>query len=292
MGEDLVILTYHDKCTGNGIPDELTNGGLSWRVMKWYDLAMGGVASSGTIIGSILQTTVENLSSNVVADKAKIEIYSQVPDKKVKKSDIMVKVSPKEKLPDNTKLHVVVFDKRVNWLEDFNFQPANGQTEMPYVVRDLITDSTGCPFPTTNVGETFVYSGVYIATETIKKPYRLGIVAFLQVEDTKKILALAKSSHSPLDTSTIDIIMNHNVFNKSSVHVDMLGNTLRMKLPLGRTNAMIYNCQGRLLYENGFSIKHQGEQVSLDMPYSSGVLFVKLISKNGISRVVKVPVRK
>ena len=64
MGESLIYLTYHEE--GMGSPDELAADGISWRVMDWYDFAMGGAAGNGADIGNINTVGVENLTANPI----------------------------------------------------------------------------------------------------------------------------------------------------------------------------------------------------------------------------------
>ncbi len=94
MGNDVMIVTYHEK--GMGSPDELCDNGIAWRAMDWYGFAMGGVAASGKDVGNINTVGADNLNANPVSQIVDFEIFWKVSATNPKSSDITVKTTAKQ----------------------------------------------------------------------------------------------------------------------------------------------------------------------------------------------------
>lgn len=120
-----MTVTHHEK--GIGSPDDLCNGGISWRAMQWYDLAMGGVAANGVEAGNINTVGIDNLTADLMPDLVDFEIFWKVSDTNPKSSDITVKLTAKKTFPVNTHLHLFVYQNRINWMDEYGIPPMNGQ---------------------------------------------------------------------------------------------------------------------------------------------------------------------
>ena len=290
MGEDLIHLTYHEE--GMGSPAVLCEGGIDWRVMEWYGLAMGGAAGNGEDMGNINTVGVDNLTANPIPQVVDFEISWVVSSTNPKSSDITVKVTARQAFPASTHLHIVVYQTKVDWKEEFDLEPGNGQTYVTNVVWDLVLDSMGRELPQLAVGESHTVTANFTAKEEVQYPMKLRVAALVQVMDTKMFLSATTTDKSPLDPNSIPIITDNYMPQASAVDLSSAGaRGIQMTLPFRNTTALVYNTAGRVLARQSFT-EQKGARVILSLPKARGVLFMKLLGENRESVVVKVPFRE
>jgi hypothetical protein len=290
MGDNLQVITYHEL--GMGSPEDLCDGGIAYRAEIWYEFAMGGAAANGADVGNINTVGVQNLSADPILQTADFEITWEVHSTDPRSSDITVKVTAKQDFPANTNLHFMVLQTRIDWEDEYDFKPSNGQTYMINGVRDLCTDSMGVELPELKNGESHSVTKTYTANPKMIYPDRLRTAALVQVMDTKKILAVTETDKSPLDTGSIPIIAGKYVHKKTALHLASIGShMLGMTLPFNNTTALVYNTAGRVLAKQSFS-GMEGQRATLLLPEAQGILFLRLVSESGRSVTVKIPYNK
>lgn len=290
MGNSLVILTYHEN--GMGSPKGLCIGGIAWRIDTYYSLAMGGAATNGKDIGFISVVGVDNLTADPIPMIAYLEIASKVSDNDQNTADITVKISAREAFPEKVKLHIIVTETIIDWKKVYDLTPFNGQTVMYNVVCDLITDSTGAKVPALKAGKTHSVTETFTNNPTFHNPDSLRVTALIQVEDTKKILSVAKTKWSPLDTGIIiPIIVNEHLIKIPKLQIISAGHRhLRMTLPFNNATVVVYNTAGRELKRQSFDRK-KGQIVTILLSETKGLLLIKIKSADGYFTVFKVPIR-
>jgi len=288
MGDSLVCLTYHEY--GMGSPDELAEFGISYRVMEWYGLAMGGAVANGRDVGNINTVGVDNLTNPALPMIADIDISSEVSATNPRVADITVKVTAKQQLPNDTKLHIIVYQTRIHYEDDFGVVAPNGLVYMLDVVRDLVTDTFGVAIPALGAGQSHSVTGTFTAFPSIKDLDSLRTAAIVQVDDTtKQVLSVAKTNKSPLDTGSIPIITGNLIPEKAKLQIAYNSpQKLRVILPFDNARALVYNTAGRILRKQRL-YGVEGDKVTVFLPQAEGLLFIRLISEDGKSLVCKIP---
>jgi len=285
MGDSLISLTYGEA--GMGYPEDLTGGGISWRVMTYYDLPMGGAAANGVDAGNIGTVDVNSLTANPISMIADLEITSKVSGTNNKIADITVKVTAKKVLPAKAKLHIIVFQTRLNWQDEYGMTPSNGQIYMVNAVRDLVSDSTGEPVSALAAGEAQSITKTFTADPKVKYPDSLRVSAILQVEDTKEILSVSQTKKSPLGISPI--VVSHHILNKTELEIASAGfQKIGVTLPFSNASVRIYTTAGRIVKsQNCIGVK--GQRVSITLPEADGVFIIKLFAGKDLYTVFTVP---
>lgn len=289
MGDSLVILTYHSD--GVGIPEDLFEGGIGYRAGTYYDFAPGGAVAGGIDVGTIHSVGYENLTANSISMIADLTVSSTTSTTLPNSADITVTVKANEPIPANSKLLIMVTETELNWFSVYEIVSSNGQTDIYYVVRAIVSDSTGSPLPQLKAGETHSVTGTFTCKPKLQNPNNLRVAALIQVEDTKEILSVVKTKTTPVDTASIPIIFNSNLPQKAAVQIAFTGSQqVLLTLPFDNAKSMVYNTSGRILKKQ-YCRGKEGHRISISLPEADGVLFVKLISEKGHSAVFKIPFR-
>ena len=279
MGASLILLTYHTSAMGTS-PDFFTDA-IEWRVDDYYNFAMGGAAVNGNDNGvGVNDITTDYLQQNPLGTAATFKVESKTLDQNRLSAEITVTVTAQEALAEGIRLHVAVVETQIDMLELYGSATSNGQTNIYYVVRELLTDGPGVELPAMQTGETESFTGTFERDSSIQNADSLRVTSLIQNESTKEVLAADATTTSAIPETTPIIY-------KPDIHGDAKplpyptnNSRLVIVLPFSNATATVFNTNGREL-ERYRLTGRAGQKALIPLPQAHGLLLLRLTSHNG-----------
>lgn len=281
-GDTLYVLTYHE--IGEGTPLFFQQNGIGTRAMDgYYGMPMGGAIANGNDAGSINLVQTSVFDGNPIPQDASFEFSSEVSSSDPKTVAITVNATAKANIPDGVKLHILVTEKKIVWEDTWpEGVTENTVQKMIYdVIWDIIGDTLGNDFPSIAAGASHSMTHNFTLTDGRgQNADSLEVTAVLQVNDTKKILAVSRMAGSPFASDGNPITSSSLMKKMGSLSLNISGNKLSFKLPFNKTEVSLFNTSGRMLSKQNLN-GNKGSMVSLNLPEAKGLLLMKLRSIKG-----------
>jgi len=265
-------------------PDFFTDA-IEDRVKTCYSLAMGGASVSGTDNGIGLNVlTIQYLENNPVGSSANFEITSNTLVPNRVSAEITVTVTAAEALPEGLRLHAAVVETQVDVVALYGAPTKNGQTNIYYVVRELITGSDGEQLPALADGETYSYTGTFVRDTAIQNADSLRVTALIQNESTKEILAAHATTTTAIPVATSILEKGNSATDtKPLIYTNARGSFI-VELPFTDVTATIFNINGRQLGQYRLTVK-AGQKAVIPRPQANGLLLIRLTAGNAETTV-------
>ncbi len=260
-------------------PDFFTDA-IEGRVMTYYDFAMGGAAASGKDNGlGINDLTTDYLKANPIGTSATFAVESKTLDPNRMSAEITVTVTAKESLPEGLRLHAAVVETQIDMVALYGAPTKNGQAFIYYVVRELITGSTGEQMPPMATGETHSFTGTFVRDTAIQNADSLRVTTLIQNESTKEILAADATTTTAIPVATSILYKGSTVKDTKPLVYSNNKGMFVVVLPFSDVTATIFNIHGRKLGQYRLT-GSAGQKAFIPRPQVRGLLLLRLTAGN------------
>jgi len=268
-------------------PDFFTPA-IGWRAEVYYGWNMGGASINGINFGNIKKAIADSLRGKDIDQSATFEVTSNTLDPNRTRAEITVKVTASKDLPEGIKLHSAVVETDLDIVAVYGQPTGNGQTHIYNIVRDLLTDSAGVAIAALTNGQSHFITKTFVRDTAFQKSAdSLRVVAWLQNDTSKQIIAAMQASTSAIPHYTA-ILGTPVVMKNSKLMLVQTGKkSVSFTMPFDGVKAAIFNTFGRTLSQVDLNSK-KGEKVSLNLPESQNIVFLKLVSAHGAVVITKI----
>lgn len=278
MGNSLILLTYHTSAMGTS--SDFFTDAIEWRVDEYYNFAMGGAAVIGNDNGvGINDMTTDYLQQHPLGTSATFTVESKTLDPDRLSAEITVTVTAEESLAEGIRLHVAVVETQIDMVELYGSATSNGQTNIFYVVRELLTDGPGVELPAMQTGETENFTGTFERDASIQNADSLRVTTWIQNESTKEVLAADATTTSAIPVATPIIYKPGTVKDANLLVYHTDNGRLVVVLPFSNVTATIFNINGRELEQYRLTGR-AGQKAYIPCHPAHGILLLRLTSRN------------
>jgi hypothetical protein len=261
-------------------PDFFTDA-IEGRVDDYYDLAMGGTAVSGNDNAlAINDITVSYLQANPFGTAATFTVESNTLDPERISAEITATATATEPLSTGMRFHVAVVETNVDHVALYGAPTGNGQTNIYYVVRELLTGADGMSLPAMQTGDTESFTGTYERDASVQNADSLRVTTWIQNESTKEILAGGETFTSVIPDPSPIINKSNNIMNVSPLVYSTNKGRIVVVLPFSNARVTLYNINGRRLEQYQLS-GSAGQKAIIPQPKVNGLLLLRLTSDSG-----------
>lgn len=285
LNDTLILMSYHD--TRMGTPADYFTPAIAWRSEKYYLWNMGGASINGNGIGNYANGTADSLRLKQIDQYATFNVSSTTLNYQRLSAEISVKVTAAKDLPAGIRFHAAVVETNLDVVAVYGQATGNGQRYIYNIVRDLLTDSAGIAIAALTTGQSDSITKIFVRNPAIQNADSLRVVAWLQNESTKQIIAAMQTYTSAIPPST-SILATSTVAKSSKLRVANSGrNRVCFVMPFDGLEAAVYNTTGRNCGSFTLNSK-KGETVSITVPQSKSILFLKVVSVNGSAAIAEI----
>lgn len=255
---------------------------IDWRVNTYYKLKMGGSCVNGDSTGNFKTVTLETLKSKQIQQSAVFDVSSKTLDIERLSAEISVKLKASKAITSPVRFHVAVVETDLDMVAVYGAPTANGQAHIYNIVRELITDSTGILISSLAVDQEYTTTKTFTRDKNCQNADSLRVVAWLQREDTREIIAAMQTNTSAIPAiNPIVSKINHEKLLNLKI-VNSSHNVLSFKLPFDGAKVVIFDASGKNIFESTITGK-KNDPVSVKITQGCGINFLKILSIDGIA---------